>query len=453
MDFQRNAIRKTRRFSFILRITKIIIIKKILTYSVVYLTFYVLITDDCLGPLSDYIPNCYNSYVDSKVETVDYCIGWKDMPCAVSEKADFFTSAAWLYNSSDEVWGFPTMAEYYTYMGGGYFMKLDVNKDVSLRIFTELLNQGWIDRQTRVVILEFTVYNINANLFAYAKYAAEFPEVGGVLPYTDIQVFRLYTNSSTVLLLQFFFVLLVLTATVYMFYEICSSGKTYFRAIWNWLDMLALIMSYSTIAIFIVKQNILEKTINMFHQDKNAYVSFENLAFYDFFSNTTLSILVFLLLVRISRIFGYSGKINEMAAVITSSAGDLAGFCVIFSVTYFAYVQLGTMLFGSGSSKYRDLFHTYGTLTEAIVGKNRLANILTSKPMLAEFYYFTFVLFVLLTLATMAAAILNFSISNVKKESKQISAPNIIEVIFDKIGAFITRLTEDGNNDGKGMRH
>ena len=372
------------------------------------------------------------------------------MPCAVSEKADYFTSAAWLYNTSAEVWGFPTMAEYNTYMGGGCFMKLDVNKDVSLRIFAELLNQGWIDRATRVVILEFTLYNVNANLFSYAKFVAEFPEVGGVIPYTDIQIFRLFTDSSAILFLQFIFVLLVLAASVYMLYEICSIGITYIKQIWNWLDILALIMSYSTIAIFVVKLNILEKTLALFHEDKNSYVSFENLAFYDFFANTTLGILVFLLSVRVSRILGYSGKINEMAAVISTSAKDLIGFCVIFGVTYFAYVQMGWMIFGKGTKKYRDMFHTYGTLTEAIVGKNRLGVIMTSEPMLAEFYYFTFVLFVLLILATMAAAILNFSISHVKQESKQISAPNIIEVIFDKIGAFITRITEDGNKDRKG---
>ena len=396
--------------------------------------------------------DCYNKYVDSKVETTDHCIAWKKMPCAVSEKADYFSSPAWLYNSSDEVWGFPTMAEYTTYGGGGYFMKLDVNKEVSLKIFSELVRQGWIDRQTRVVILEFTLYNLNANLFAYAKFVAEFPEVGGVIPYTDIQIFRLYTNSSTILFLQFFFVLLVLAATVYMLYEICSNGIIFLKQIWNWLDILALVMSYTTIGVFILKLGILERTIDVFHKDKNAYVSFENLAFYDFVANTTHGILVFLLSIRVSRILGYSGKINEMAAVITSSAGDLAGFLIIFGVTYFAYVELGTLLFGKGTSKYRDMFHTYGTLTEAIVGKNRLAVILTTQPMLAEFYYFTFVLFVLLTLATMAAAILNFSISHVKKESEQISAPNIIEVIFEKIGAFIKRLTDDSNKDNTGLK-
>ena len=418
----------------------------------VYLIYsLILFAESCRGPLgSVFSHECCNMYADWKVETSDYCIGWNLMPCAVSEKADYFSSPAWLYNSSAEVWGFPTMAEYTTYMGGGYFMKLDVNKEVSVKIFDELVQQSWIDRQTRVVILEFTLYCISSNLFAYVKFVAEFPEVGGVIPYTDIQIFRLFTNSKNILFLQFFFVLIVLAATVYVLYEICSNGTLYFKAIWNWLDMLALVMSYTTIIVFVIKLLIRNKTLDLFHQDKNAYVSFENLAFYDFVVNTTHGVLVFLLSVRVSRILGYSGKINEMAAVITSSAGDLAGFLVIFSVTYYAYVQLGTLLFGKGTSKYRDLFHTYGTLTEAIVGKNRLGVILTSQPMLAEFYYFTFVLFVLLTLATMAAAILNFSISQVKKESKEIQAPNIVEVIFDKLGAFIARLTDEGNKD-KGL--
>ena len=409
--------------------------------------FIILFSEQCAGPLGPLFHICLNRYEDWKVQTTDHCIGLNPMPCAVSEKAEFFTSPAWLYNTSDEVWGFPTMAEYTTYKGGGYFMKLDVNKDVSVRIFDELVSQNWIDRQTRVVILEFTLYNSNSNLFTYAKFVAEFPEVGGVIPYTDIHVFRLYNNSDSIFFLQFFFVLIVVAATVYMLYEICSNGFTYFKAIWNWLDMLALVMSYTTIIIFVIKILIRNKTIDLFHEDMNAYVSFENLAFYDFVVNTTHGVLVFLLSIRVSKILGYSSKINEMAAVITTSAADLAGFLVIFGFTYFAYVELGTLLFGKGTAKYRDLFQTYGTLTEAIVGKNRLGVIMTSQPMLAEFYYFTFVMFVLFTLATVAAAISNFSISNVKQESKEIQAPNIVEVIFEKLGAAISWLTDRGNKN------
>ncbi|XP_053393015.1 uncharacterized protein LOC123564401 isoform X2 [Mercenaria mercenaria] len=398
--------------------------------------------EDCIGPLGVNL-TCHNKYEDEKKEMQNFCLGWKNQPCPVAEKSTYFSSAAWEFTSADEVWGFPTVAQYCTYGGGGYFMKLDVNRDVCEIIFDELVQFTWFDVQTRAVILEFTLYNANTNLFVYSKFAAEFPEFGGFLPYLDIQVFRLFLNTGSkgdfLLFLQFFFLLFVIAATFALAYQMFTDVKAFFKSVWNMLDIVALIMSYTTISIFIYKIFIIRKTIEVFENDKNEYVGFENLAFYDFITNTAYGVLVFLLSVRVSRILGYSGKINEMAAVISHAASDLYGFLLIFAITYFSYVICGTLLFGKEQEKYKDVFQTYGTLTEAIIGKNRVSNILTAKPGFAEFYYFTFVLFVLMTLATMAAAILNFSISMVRKEHQKLAPTNIIEVVFDRIGKLLNK--------------
>ena len=411
-------------------------------------------SESCKGPLGEG-KTCYSKYRDSKLDKQDYCVGWFPQPCDVAEKSDYFTSPAWEFISADEVWGFFTMATYATYGGGGYFMKLDVNKEVCLKIFEELARFNWYDRKTRVSILEFTLYNANKNLFVYSKFVAEFPEVGGVITFTDVQVFRLYLNTGKdgdfILLLEFLFALLVIGATFKMIYEIATDGCKYFKSVWNLLDIMALLMSYTTIIMYIYKLSILDRTISLFHEDKNAYVGFENLAFYDYFVNTTHALLVFILSVRVSKILGYSGKINEMAAVISSSASDLGGFFLIFAISYFAYVILGTELFRNDTEKYKDLFQTYGTLTEAIVGKNRLANILTSKPGYAEFYYFTFVLFVLLTLATLAAAILNFSITHVKEEQKKMAPTNIVEILADRIAWLFRWISKKLSRKSNGM--
>ena len=314
-------------------------------------------------------------------------------------------------------------------------MKLDVNRDVSVHIFTELIENGWFDERTRAVILEFTTYNANSNLFAYVEFVAEFSEVGGFIPYLDIQVFRLYlhTGQDFVLFLEFIFIIVTIIATISMVYQMCTDMKAFIKSAWNCLDVCALISSYVTIGMFIFKLGVIHKTLGIFQADKNAYVGFENLALYDFITNTSFAILVFLLSIRVSRILGYSGKINEMADVIANSAKDLSGFLLVFAITTIAFVCCGTLLFGKEERIYKSYFKTYATLTEAVVGKNRLTNILASKPFYAEIYYFTFVLFMLMTLATMAAAILNFSISKVKEESKKIAPTNIVEILLDRL--------------------
>ncbi|KAH3861269.1 hypothetical protein DPMN_024196 [Dreissena polymorpha] len=157
-------------------------------------------------------------------ETTDYCKGWAHFPCPVAEKSISLTSSAWLYNFLDEVWGFSTYALYNTYGGGGYFMKLDVNSDVSQKIFVELNENSWFDNQTRAVILKFFLNNANANLFVYAKFVDEFPEIAGFLPYSTISVFRLYLHygqeGNFIMFFELVFLLITLFATINIAYQI-----------------------------------------------------------------------------------------------------------------------------------------------------------------------------------------------------------------------------------------
>jgi len=409
-------------------------------------------SEPCIGPLKGNKP-CHGTFKETEKEVTNYCLRWKPFPCPPTEHSDKLTSSAWLYNTSAEVWGLPITAEKGTYDGGGYFMKLDVNSHVSKEIFIELIENEWFDAQTRAVILEFTVYNANANLFAYAVFVGEFPEVGGFIPYVKMHVFRLFLHAGPdgefILILKFSFCLMALFATLKMVYEASGDTKAFFKCVWNYLDIAALLMSYITIGVYIYMLGVVQKTIDVFHKDKNAYVGFENIAFIEFLSNTTFSGLVFLLSIRVSRILGYSGKINEMAAVISNAAGDLLGFLVIFSFATFAYVLWGNMLFGKDVAKFRSLFTSFGTITESIIGKNQIAHMFLAKPFFAELYYFTFVWFVLLTLATMAAAILNFSITAVKEEQEKISPTNIVEVIWDRLASAVGKVYTSRNNQSK----
>lgn len=47
---------------------------------------------------------------------------------------------------------------------------------------SDLNSNLWLDRGTRVVFLDFTVYNANINLFCHIKLTVEFPASGGAVP-------------------------------------------------------------------------------------------------------------------------------------------------------------------------------------------------------------------------------------------------------------------------------
>ena len=63
----------------------------------------------------------------------------------------------------------------------------------------ELREYLWIDRSTRIVMVDFTVYNANINLFCVVKLIFEFPATGGVIPsqeFMTVKLIRLVTTGQ-----------------------------------------------------------------------------------------------------------------------------------------------------------------------------------------------------------------------------------------------------------------
>ena len=80
-----------------------------------------------------------------------------------------------------------------TYPGHGYTQVLKENKTASQLMMAEMKRNLWVSPGTRVVFLDFTVYNANLNHWAVVRQTFEFPASGGVVPnnfYTITKLIR-----------------------------------------------------------------------------------------------------------------------------------------------------------------------------------------------------------------------------------------------------------------------
>lgn len=78
-----------------------------------------------------------------------------------------------------------------TYSGAGYVQDLHYLKENSKKIIAELKKGLWIRQGTRFITIDFTVYNVNINLFLIGKLTFEFPATGGVIPYQQFTATKL----------------------------------------------------------------------------------------------------------------------------------------------------------------------------------------------------------------------------------------------------------------------
>ena len=86
----------------------------------------------------------------------------------------FFFFFSWFYQTDIQLNGLLSV-DYVgienTYGCGGYVQLLSPDANVTTAIIEDLMANLWIDKATRVVFLDFTIYNANINLFCAVKLA------------------------------------------------------------------------------------------------------------------------------------------------------------------------------------------------------------------------------------------------------------------------------------------
>ena len=78
----------------------------------------------------------------------------------------------WRYETEEDLDGTNHWGLISTYAGGGFVQNLATRRADALEIIDEMKQNLWLDRGTRAVFIDFTVYNANINLFCVIRSVA-----------------------------------------------------------------------------------------------------------------------------------------------------------------------------------------------------------------------------------------------------------------------------------------
>ena len=122
---------------------------------------------------------CQNDYSLWNEERRLFSPGWVDANVKVNGSLSI--QNAFRYRSSDELDTYPYMGKHGQYAGGGYVYELRGSLSSIRQNISELHRLGWIDDQTRAVIIQMSLYNPNINLFTSVTIVAEILSTGNLI--------------------------------------------------------------------------------------------------------------------------------------------------------------------------------------------------------------------------------------------------------------------------------
>ena len=387
---------------------------------------------------------CYKNYNEPDEETGAFCIGWKAGPCDDKESIYDFSSAAWNFTSAFDIWGIPIAVRYNLYGGGGYIAKLDVNMLVSQKIVNELYLNSWIDRHTRAVALEFTLYCLQANIFTYNMFLVEFPETGGAFVYYGIHPMNVYQHVGPMglytLACELIYIVYLVGFTVMIIVMIVQQKKAFFSDAWQVYDLVFVILGYVAIAMYLVRHVMTSQTMSVFKEDKKAFINFYHIALWNEMLVLLLGILCFMATFRLLNVLGYNKRIGTVVRVFRKAASQLIWFGLFFTACFTIYCILGWLLFGAHLEYYKDIYSSLQTMFLSMIGKNRFTEMDNTSPYMAKIYFLIFIGVVVYLVLTMFLALLSEAIDDVHDEAKKDTGDEMVDFVLKKLKRLIFNL-------------
>ncbi|XP_036937006.1 polycystin-2 isoform X2 [Acanthopagrus latus] len=358
--------------------------------------------------LRDEVQDCYNIYTPANEDTAPF--GPKN-------------GTAWVYATESEMNGTSYWGQVSKYGGGGYYQDLSRTKEGSAIQLQSLKDHLWLDRGTRAVFLDFSVYNGNINLFCITRLLVEFPATGGAVTSWQFQTVRLIRYVSSwdyfVGLCEVAFCLFILYYVVEEVLEIRIHRLHYFKCLWNCLDILILVLSVVAIIMNVTRTAIVGNLLKGLLENHNAHPSFEFLANLQVQFNNVAAIIIFFSWVKLFKFINFNKTMSQLSSTMSRCAKDLVGFAIMFFIIFLAYAQLAYLVFGTQVNDFSTFQASIFTQFRIILGDFEFSEIEEANPVLGPVYFTTFVFFIFFILMNMFLAIINDTYSEVKADMSQ----------------------------------
>ncbi|CAH2324014.1 polycystic kidney disease 1-like 3 [Pelobates cultripes] len=364
-------------------------------------------------------------------DTKSYGPGWT--PRISNDSVDDW----WKYHTGDELGESPLWAQLGTYSGGGYLASLGMNKSFASRVLTELKNKNWLDSLTKAVFVEFNVYNANVNLFCLANLILETNMIGKFWKSVDMQIMRLYQNTSGVWSMQFVsdivFMIILLYIIIQQILRLKTQKWAYFYSSKNLLDLSIVAISCCNTGLYIKRMFLRRKAVELYHQDHEKFVSLYETATVDSAYTYGTAFLVALMTVKLWRLLSLNPNLHLIMITFRKAWNEIGGFLFTILILLVAYSISCNLLFGWSIYNYRTFFNSIVTIISLLVGIFNYDKVLDLDPVLGSMLIFTCVIFLVFVVLNIFFSALLDVFSKERQCPTHFEEKEIVDLLFVRL--------------------
>lgn len=307
------------------------------------------------------------------------------------------------------------------YSGGGYIADLGYNTDDALQVIDSLEMNDWIDNMTAAVFIEFNIYQPTTSLFSAVKFLFErFPN-GGTNTIRRVETLTIYSPKD-----RFFrgiyetshllFMLLLLLCVGTEIGKLYQQGCKYFKNPWSWLEVILLLSSVVSMAMFFLKESYTSELVAKVQENPFQSWSMDNIALWSDLEVTLLAVVVFLITMKLLRIIRFNPHIIQMRMTLISASKHFTSFTFVFLTMIISYVTLTTLTFGNTVYEYHSFSKSFSSILLMLIGaKAPFHELQGINIVIGPFFVFAYMVTIVMIFLNMFLAILNDAYTQSRK--------------------------------------
>ena len=271
-------------------------------------------------------------------ETNNFGFGWSQFNQSYVPPTSYQSIYnAFQYQAAETLQTSTMNGKYLSYEGGGYVYELRGKLSFLQGNLTLLKKMSWIDRQTRAVIVEFSVYNPNINMIMVSKILVEFLESGSILTTATFDPLNLFNGISGGLTSfeNISILIVILFICCFMFVqvkELLNVGlKEYASDFWSYIEWSIIITALISFVMFVLRILLAQEVLTFFKNTQGyGYINLhqvnacnQTLA-YSLGLCSTMGSIKFLKMLRFNK------NISFLGLTLKNCLGELLSFSFVF---------------------------------------------------------------------------------------------------------------------------
>lgn len=302
----------------------------------------------------------------------------------------------------------------------GYVADFGSSRVQGEKMASVLSSNGWIDKYTRAIFAEFTIYNPYTNFFSAVTLLTEVRATGGYHHMPKIQTLRLYRyigpEMAFVMACEITYIAFLLYFLYKQVKKYRDERKEYFKDSWNYLEIAVLGFSISSVGFYFARLGMTSYTLKNMKENPDTFISFQYVAFLDEWVSACCSMAVFFSFLKFLRLLRFNRRMALLTQTLKQAAKPLFFFFIYFGIIFLSYAQFGYAVFSASDDNYASIHQTIVTLFGMTLGDFDFPALLQANRIFGPLFFFSYVVLILFILMNVFLSIIVDTFNEVNRD-------------------------------------